>query len=59
VNDIDGWQIYWKSWGNSGANADGIVAVEQRPAGCLPATQSAPSQMNVKPPCWAEIRFSW
>lgn len=59
LNDIDGLQIYWKSWDNVGANADGTVTVFQRPSGCLAATATAPSQLNAAAPCWAEMSFTW
>ncbi len=59
LNDIDGLQVYWKSWDNEVPNADQIVTVFQRPAGCAAATPSSPSQINAANPCWAEMRFSW
>ncbi len=59
LNDPDGLQIYWKSWDNSGANADGSIQTVQRPAGCAPATPALPSQLNASNPCWVEIVFTW
>ncbi len=59
LNDTDGLLIYWKSWDNVGINADGTVTVFQRPSGCLPATSTAPSQLNAAAPCWAEMSFAW